>query len=291
MKRATESNILLVDDDENDAMLVKHMVKKMPDGGCAFRWAASYDQGLKILGEIGWDVCLVDYQLGSRTGVELVTESRMRGLDTPFLLLTGAGSRAIDLQAMRAGVNGYLEKSRLCPLELERAIRYAIGSRPAREQPGGGESRRVPQEAIELFRAGYLSKQPFIVIALMLDREAVLRNHLSSRHVEHIYSDIEALVRGRISAGESLVRATDNSLLLISTAQESRDARQFLSQLMSEPLSLNQDDRSKSVSLPAILRRNVFSSTAYPGPIPLLAELDEFFEPGPRPVAKESKFF
>jgi hypothetical protein len=144
---------------------------------------------------------------------------------------------------------------------------------------------------MELLRAGYLSKKPFVAIALMLDREAVLRNHLSSRHVEHISSDLESLVRSRISVGETLIRVSDSSLLLISAAQESRDARQFLSQLMSEPLSLNQDDRSKSVSLPAILRRNVFSSTAYAGPIPLLAELDEFFDPGPRTPSKDSKFF
>jgi len=44
--------VLMIDDDENDAMLVRHMVGKIPDAGCHLHWAGSYEQGLKALGEI-----------------------------------------------------------------------------------------------------------------------------------------------------------------------------------------------------------------------------------------------
>ena len=282
--------VLMIDDDENDAMLVRHMMGKMPEPGCQFRWAGTYDQGLKDLSEFNFDVCLVDYQLGARTGVQVVTESRVRGVTCPFLLLTGAGSRAIDLLAMRAGVKGYLEKSRLCPLELERAMRYAIGSRPALELSAGAPT-RVPPDVVELLRAAFNSKQAFVVIALLLDREAVLRNHLSTRHTDHINTDLEALVRARISTGEALVRTPEGALLLVSFSQGSRDARQFLALLLSEPLSVSTDDRSKSVSLPAILRRNVFSSEGYAGPAPLLEELDVFLDSSPRRPGSNAKNF
>ena len=267
MSPRTEIQVLMIDDDENDAMLVRHMIGKMPEPGCQFRWAGTYDQGLKDLSEFNFDVCLVDYQLGGHTGVQVVTESRTRGVKCPFLLLTGVGSRSIDLLAMRAGVKGYLEKSRLCPLDLERAMRYAIGSRPALDQSASAVSTRVPADVVELLRAAFNSKQTFVVIALLLDREAVLRNHLSTRHIEHINTDLEALVR-----------TAEGALLLVSFSQGPRDARQFLALLMSEPLSVSTDDRSKSVSLPAILRRNVFSSEGYAGPIPLLEELEVFLD-------------
>ena len=131
MSPRTETQDLMIDDDENDAMLVRHMVGKMPEPGCQFRWAGTYDQGLKDLSEFHFDVCLVDYQLGGHTGVQVVNESHARGVTCPFLLLTGAGSRAIDLLAMRAGVKGYLEKSRLCPADLERAaLRHRHPSGP-----------------------------------------------------------------------------------------------------------------------------------------------------------------
>ena len=93
----------------------------------------------------------MDYHLGSHTGVQIVTESRARGVACPFLMLTGAGNRVIDLQAMRAGVQGYLEKGRLCPLELERAIRYAIGS-GAPQKSLAPVSSHVPAEVVELLR-------------------------------------------------------------------------------------------------------------------------------------------
>jgi len=199
MNLQSSTQVLMIDDDENDAMLVRHMIGKMPDPGCQFRWAASYDQGLKDLSAFNFDLCLVDYQLGAHTGVQVVNESHARGVNCPFLLLTGAGSRAIDLLAMRAGVKGYLEKSRLCPQDLERAIRYAIGSRSALDPSAPAKPSRVPPDVVELLRAAFNSKQAFVVIALMLDREAILRNHLSTRDSDHINADLEALVRARIS--------------------------------------------------------------------------------------------
>ena len=288
MNPRSETQVLMIDDDENEAMLVRHMIGKMPEPACQFRWAGSYDQGLKDLSEFDFDLCLVDYQLGAHTGVQVVNESRARGVACPFLLLTGAGSRAIDLQAMRAGVKGYLEKNRLCPQDLERAIRYAIGSRPALDQSAAA-SARVPPDVVELLRAAFNSKQPFVVIALLLDREAILRNHLSTRHTDHINSDLESLVRARISTGEALVRTPEGALLLVSFSQGSRDARQFLALLLSEPLSVSADDRSKSVSLPAILRRNVFSSEGYAGPVPLLEDLDGFLDSSPRRPGSNAK--
>src|ERR1019366_5239700 len=237
MNPQSATQVLMIDDDENDAMLVRHMVGKMPDSGCQFHWVGSYEQGLKVLGEIDWDLCLVDYQLGAHTGVEVVMESRARGV----------ACRTIDMQAMRAGVVGYLEKGRLCPLELERAIRYAIGSRPAQKPPASTTFEHIPSEVAEYLTASFASKQPFVVIALMLDRESVLRNHLGASHAEHINHDLEALVR-----------AGDGALLLVSTSQDSREGRQFLSLLLSEPLAVSGGDSSRTISLPAIVRRNVF---------------------------------
>jgi DNA-binding NarL/FixJ family response regulator len=270
-----KAQILMIDDDENDAMLIRYMVGKMPDGGCQFDWAGSYDHGLRKLSEIQWDLCLVDYHLGSHTGVDVVRESRARGVNCPFLLLTGDGSRAVDLQAMRAGVRGYLEKSRLCPLELERAIRYAIGNSPVHKNAVTPAS-QIPADAVELLRAGFTSKQPFVVIALMIDRESILRTHLSLRHIENIQKNLVSLIRTRISPGEALFQTGEGAFLLVSSQRDMREARQFISPLLSEPLAISCEDRSRTISLAAVLQRGVFPSHNYAGPVPLVAALDVF---------------
>ena len=268
MKPESITQVLMIDDDENDALLVRHMLEKIPDSGCQFHWARSYDQGLKMLGESAWDLCLVDYQLGAHNGVEVVMESHTRGLACPFLLLTGVGSRTIDLQAMRAGVVGYMEKSRLCPLELERAIRYAIGTRPAHQQSAGSASNHVPPEVAELLTSSFASKKPFVVITLMLDRESALLHHFGPSHIERIATGLEALVRARISSGEILFRTSEDALLLVSSTREAPDGWQFLSLLLAEPLA---------VSLPAIVRRTVINSAGYLSPAALISDLDAFF--------------
>jgi DNA-binding NarL/FixJ family response regulator len=277
MKPESATQVLMIDDDENDAMLIRHMLGKVPDSGCQFHWAGSYEQGLKVLGETAWDLCLVDYQLGAHTGVEVVMESRARGVPCPFLLLTGVGSRTIDLQAMRAGVVGYLEKSRLSPLELERAIRYAIGTRPAHQQSASPAPSRVPPEAAGLLTASLASKTPFVAIALMLDRESALRSHFSPSGAERITTGLQALVRARISSSETLFRTSEDSLLLVSSTREAPDGWQFLSLLLAEPLAVSGDDRSRAVSLSAIIRRNVFTSAGYLSPAALISDLDAFF--------------
>jgi DNA-binding NarL/FixJ family response regulator len=280
MKLCHEINILMIDDDENDAMLVRHMISKMPDFRWHFHWSGSYDEGLRKLAELQWDICLVDYQLGAHTGVQVVTEARARGVDCPFLLLTGAGSRSIDLQAMRAGVKGYLEKSRLCPLELERAVRYAISQTPSEESSILALS-HVPPAAEKMIRRGFASKQPFVVVALMLDRESAMRNHLGATQIDVINADLESLIRARLCSDEVLFRTVEGVFLLVTSKQDSREARQFLSLLLSEPLALSKDGRNRTISLPAITRRNVFSSAGLPGPVSLITDLDAFIGPYP----------
>jgi hypothetical protein len=135
----------------------------------------------------------------------------------------------------------------------------------------------VPPEVAELLAANFASKTPFVVIALMLDRESALRYHFSPGHVDRINTGLEALVRARISSGETLFRASEGALLLVSTTREAHEVRHFLSLLLAEPLAISGGDRSRTVSLPAIVRRNVFTSADHLGPGALLSDLDTFF--------------
>ena len=84
------------------------------------------------------DVCLLDYRLGARNGIELLTEALNRGCQAPIILLTGLGEHQVDVQAMKAGAADYLVKAGLRADSLERSIRYALGDTqalPPRERP------------------------------------------------------------------------------------------------------------------------------------------------------------
>lgn len=116
--------VLLVDDDEDDYVLIRELLSEMD--GLALEWADGHGEALKALSEGSYDVCLVDYRLGRRSGLELMREAARRGHKAPMILLTGRGDRDVDLEAMRAGASDYLLKGEIDAPTLERSIRYAF---------------------------------------------------------------------------------------------------------------------------------------------------------------------
>lgn len=118
--------ILLVDDDEDDYFLVSEMLGRARREMFSLEWASSFSAGHEALQRDEFDAVLVDYDLGERTGVDLIRAAISFGYHAPMILLTGMGSYQVDLEAMQAGAADYLEKKELNPGYLERSIRYAI---------------------------------------------------------------------------------------------------------------------------------------------------------------------
>lgn len=118
--------VLLIDDDEEDAILTRQMLASARQDRFSFEWAATAAAGLAAMRERSFDAVLVDYQLGEINGTDLIRRCVSEGCPTPLILLTGWGSYDIDLAAMQAGAEDYLPKQDLTPALLERSIRYAI---------------------------------------------------------------------------------------------------------------------------------------------------------------------
>jgi PAS domain S-box-containing protein len=118
--------ILLVEDDEDDYVLTRSLLSDGKPGQFVLDWVQSYAEGLEALTSCSHDVYLVDYRLGNADGLELVQEALASGCRAPIILMTGQGSLAVDMEAMRAGATDYLPKGELSGPLLERTIRYAI---------------------------------------------------------------------------------------------------------------------------------------------------------------------
>ncbi|MBI5422873.1 MAG: diguanylate cyclase [Opitutae bacterium] len=117
--------ILLIDDDRLQHHLVQGFVAKFRSGPWELEVAADYDTGLKKLLSGKYSVCLLDYRLGERDGLELLREARAADGGTPVVFLTADASDEIDDAAMEAGAMDYLVKGDLNARILEHAIRYA----------------------------------------------------------------------------------------------------------------------------------------------------------------------
>ncbi|HEX8681636.1 MAG TPA: PAS domain S-box protein, partial [Ardenticatenaceae bacterium] len=118
--------VLLVEDDEDDYILLRETLAEIRSTRYDLDWVQSYDEGLEALRRQAYDICLLDYRLGSRNGLELLQEPEVLESDTAFILLTGQGNRELDLEAMEAGAADYLVKGEISAALLERSIRYAV---------------------------------------------------------------------------------------------------------------------------------------------------------------------
>ena len=127
MKKETQGKrILIVDDDEDDYFITSEYIKSIPGNSFVVDWSYNYKDALKKLISNDYDIYFVDYRLGIKTGMDLLTDAIAQGCEAPIILLTGKGTQEIDVKAMESGAYDYLIKSELNTEKLERCIRYSL---------------------------------------------------------------------------------------------------------------------------------------------------------------------
>lgn len=125
--------VLVVEDDEDDFLLTRELLRDIDPERFELEWAASFEEAREAMTRRAHDLYLVDYRLGAQTGLELLRAINADALPGPVVILTGHGDREVDLDAMQAGAVDYLTKGQLDPALLERSIRYAIRQKRTEE--------------------------------------------------------------------------------------------------------------------------------------------------------------
>lgn len=121
-----ERKILIVEDDALQFRVASQHLKRAQGTHFTVDWAPSFEEGRRLLLEARHDVCLLDYQLGDRDGLELLRIVREAGCTIPIIFLTADSSAEVDHAAMEAGAADFLVKGEISPRILERSVRYAL---------------------------------------------------------------------------------------------------------------------------------------------------------------------
>lgn len=151
------TKILLVEDDEEDYILLKKVLAKIPNARYELLWETSYRSGLACMLKGQHDLCLLDYWLGAQNGIDLIKAARRRGYRLPIVLLTGASTGEIDIQALQAGADDYIAKEELQGVLLHRVIRYAIERKKAEYEQEKLLSERIASKELEKRRSEFIS--------------------------------------------------------------------------------------------------------------------------------------
>ena len=68
--------VLLIEDDEDDYLLTRDLLADIDAEGFDLEWVSTYEAGLAAAARGGHDVCLLDYRLDGRTGLDLYRSRR-----------------------------------------------------------------------------------------------------------------------------------------------------------------------------------------------------------------------
>jgi PAS domain S-box-containing protein len=126
MPHSDPLDILVVEDDNDDYTLVCEALSGLLTSESTLRWVQDYDEALKTLLTGQFDVCLLDYRLGAKSGLQILEEATRLGCGTPIIFLTNMADYQTDYAVMKGGAAGYLDKSAINPTLLERTIRYCV---------------------------------------------------------------------------------------------------------------------------------------------------------------------
>lgn len=140
--------VLVIDDDEDDYILIRDLLAGARDETIKTTWASTYADGMTALHSEEYDVCLLDYRLGEKTGIDFLKELSDSHVNTPVIVLTGVGEHEVDLEAMRHGAADYLVKGEVATPLIERSIRYALHRTRAQEAIREREAQIMMQERL-----------------------------------------------------------------------------------------------------------------------------------------------
>lgn len=223
--------ILLIDDDEDEYFLLKELVSEPTKGRTLYDysldWVPTYEEAVGAFSDCQYDLYLVDYQLGSRSGLDLLREPAVRACSSPVIMLTGQGSYAIDLSAMQLGAADYLEKNQLTLPLLERSIRYAIERKQAQKKLETLVQERTKDLAL-------MKKQAQELAALQKATSSLLHT-----------LDLTRLMGQILDAAREAIPSAENSWLHLVEVQEGRG------KTLTE-IALN-DHRIQRIKIPAEL--------------------------------------
>ncbi len=108
MPDAKNIHILYVEDDEGLARLLQKQLKR--ECGIRVDIASDGSEGLAKLEQHHYDIAIVDYNLPVLNGLQLLQALKSKEIDTPVIMLTGAGNETIAADVMKLGAVDYLIK-------------------------------------------------------------------------------------------------------------------------------------------------------------------------------------
>ncbi|HKQ68357.1 MAG TPA: response regulator [Polyangiaceae bacterium] len=247
--------VLLVEDSEDDAVLLQ---RELDRGGfdVTIERVQTAEAMNAALDKSTWDVVLSDFVMPRFTGPEAFKVLEARGIDVPFIIVSGTVGEDAAVMAMRVGANDYFLKGNLTRLvpAIEREVRESLGRQARRRAE---EALRHSEERYRaLFEGSPLPKWIF-------DRETLeflTVNQAAYEHYGYCRDEFAALTLADIHHPEELpaflasLDEPQKETDLVTWRHQKKDGSTITVELKTHPFEMNQK-RGELVIVNDITRR------------------------------------
>ena len=152
--------VLIVEDSEEDAMLQVWQLKKN-QFDVEYLIVNNESDFIHSLDHASWDLILSDYNLPQFSGIEALRIYKMKNLDIPFIMVSGAIGEEVAVKAMKEGIHDYVMKNN--PERLVPAIERELKESKLRKEKKAAEE-SVREERLKFERLVNLSPMGLAII-------------------------------------------------------------------------------------------------------------------------------
>lgn len=126
MARKKSVNILLIEDDEDDAFIIKDFLDEAKDIYFETTHVTSLSRALEQLKKADFNAILADLNLPDSQGLETVRVLKRHLTDTPIIVISGLDDQFMAMNAVKIGAHDYLVKGIITPSALRRVLLYTL---------------------------------------------------------------------------------------------------------------------------------------------------------------------
>jgi PAS domain S-box-containing protein len=167
--------LLILEDSQDDADLI---ILRLKQEGFNMDWrrVESETEYLSAL-DSRLDIIIADYSLPQYTGLRALEQLKERGLEVPFILISGTMGEEIAVQAIKKGATDYLLKDR--PMRLGAAVRNALQERSLRKDKTRAE--QTTQRMAERLKILHQVSQEIARVSLDLEQVYSAIHHAAQK--------------------------------------------------------------------------------------------------------------
>lgn len=169
--------LLLIEDEEDDAIMT---IEELRKGGYApdvtrVDTPAALEAALE---NDGWDAVIADYSLPSFTGIDALRIVQAKGIDVPFILVSGAICEERATEVLKAGFHDFIVKGHLARLAqvLKRELR--VVQRTAEVQAANAKLRASHAATLNLMEDAVIARNKANEISDRLRLEILERKNI-----------------------------------------------------------------------------------------------------------------